>query len=132
MINFTKIIDFTLRYFSKILLKSFRGLSLHNTSLYICSICSKQVVHGLFKIIKIMLTTRSIINSFRFPNHVFLQTMFTITLMLVSHILANIVVASFRRNTSGVENLKRKRSFQQYEVNTFQSIGINECDGARF
>ena len=40
-----------LRYFSRILFKSFRILLLQNTSSHICS-NSKQVVHALFKIIK--------------------------------------------------------------------------------
>ena len=48
MINFTKKI--TIRYFSSILSTSFTGLALQNTFLYVCS---KQVVHGLSKIIQI-------------------------------------------------------------------------------
>ena len=53
MINFTTKI--TLRYFSRILFKSFRGLVLQNTSLHICS---KYVVHGLFKITQICVNNK--------------------------------------------------------------------------
>ena len=53
MIIFTKKI--TIMYFSRILFKSFRGLALQNTSLYICS---KEVVHGLFKIIQIYVNNK--------------------------------------------------------------------------
>ena len=53
MLNFTQKI--TLRYFSRILFKSFGGLVLQNTSLYICS---KQVEHGHFKIIKIYVNNK--------------------------------------------------------------------------
>ena len=43
--------ELLLRYFSRILFRSFRRLLLQNTSSNICSI-SKQVVHGIFKIIQ--------------------------------------------------------------------------------
>ena len=43
--------ELLLKYFSRILVKSFRRLFLQNTSSYICSI-NKYVVHGLFKIIQ--------------------------------------------------------------------------------
>ena len=62
MINFTKKV--ILRYFSRILFKSFRGVILQNTSWYICS---KQVMHGPFKIIQIYVNNKiNILKAFSF------------------------------------------------------------------
>ena len=42
MIKFTKKV--TLKYFSRILFKNFRGLVLQNTSLYICKVKNKDTL----------------------------------------------------------------------------------------